>query len=222
MANDGAWSRSGSQSRPQHLVFGKMHNRGQICCFPLVLDFCWWCDIITFVEEVYKKAMQFEELLCAVRQDYPNLVFKSGKRFTYRSPRTVIFEQLLYDNGLKVLLGTQLEQDSTPTMNPDIEQNYYCLQLLHEVGHAILQHRDYKVDVDRVKMERAAWEQARQLCERYHIYYDEEFVEAELDTYRDWLHRRSLCKRCGLTCYQLKTGQYRCPRCDDLLGGMGG
>lgn len=151
-----------------------------------------------FGEEVYKKTVQFAELLCTLRQDYPNLVFKSGKRFMYRPPRTVIFEQ---------------SSDTGPA------HDEACLQLLHEVGHAVLQHRDYQVDIDRIKMERAAWEQARQLCAHYNIYYDEEFAEAELDTYRDWLHKRSLCKRCGLTCYQLESGRYRCPRCDDLLAG---
>lgn len=137
--------------------------------------------------------MQFEELLCTLRSDYPDLVFKNGKKFMYRPPHMIYFEQLIHDNN--------------------------SLQLLHEVGHAILKHRDYATDPERLKMERAAWEQACQLCARYNIYYDEEFVEAELDTYRDWLHQKSRCKRCGLTCYQLKTGAYRCPRCDDLLAG---
>ncbi len=38
-----------------------------------------------------------------------------------------------------------------------IEQNYYMLTMLHELGHALLEHINYNVDLERVKMERAAW-----------------------------------------------------------------
>lgn len=63
-------------------------------------------------------------------------------------------------------------------------------------------------------MERAAWEEARKLCRRYQIRYDEELVELKMDSYRDWLHQRSKCKKCGLTRYQTKDGEYHCPNCE--------
>lgn len=63
-------------------------------------------------------------------------------------------------------------------------------------------------------MEREAWEKARELCERYGVEYDEEVVEAELDSYREWLHKRSRCPKCGLTRYQGGDGKYRCPECE--------
>lgn len=143
--------------------------------------------------------MRFEQLLRRLKADYPELEFQVGRRFKYRPTRTIYYEQLC--------------------VNVELEQNEYILQLLHEVGHALAGHRDYETDVERVKMEREAWERARELCEKYRVYYDEEFAESEMDTYRDWLHQRSLCKSCGLTRYQLATGEYRCPRCDILLNG---
>lgn len=99
-------------------------------------------------------------------------------------------------------------------MEVDFEQNWYNLQLLHEVGHALLGHCEYGVDLERLKMERAAWEKARELCGRYGVEYDEAAVEGALDTYRDWLHRRSRCAKCGLTRFQGADGRYRCPGCD--------
>jgi lipopolysaccharide biosynthesis regulator YciM len=35
-----------------------------------------------------------------------------------------------------------------------------------------------------------------------------------LDTYRDWLHRRSACPECGLTRYQTVDGRWHCPGCE--------
>lgn len=133
-----------------------------------------------------------QELLERLKVDYPNLRFRAGKRFSFRPPRTIIF-----------VLGLQAD-----------EQNSYGLQLLHEVGHAVLEHKNFATDPERLAMERAAWEQARVLCGRYGVEYNEEFVEGELDTYRDWLHQKSRCPRCGLTRYQTRDGEYHCPGCE--------
>lgn len=83
------------------------------------------------------------------------------------------------------------------------------------MGHALLEHKNFATDPERLRMERAAWEKARELCTRYGIFYDEEFVEDELDTYRNWLHQKSRCPECGLTRYQTVDGKYHCPGCDN-------
>ena len=88
------------------------------------------------------------------------------------------------------------------------------LLLLHEVAHAVLGHRDFKMDVERLRMEMEAWEKARELARVYGVEYDEDLAQMELDTYRDWLHQKSRCPECGLTRFQNLSGQYRCPRCD--------
>ncbi len=145
-----------------------------------------------FFDFVYNECMQ--ELIERLRADYPNFRLREGKRFSFRPPRTIIF--VLESNA--------------------VEQNNDCLQLLHEVGHAVLEHKNFATDAERLQMERAAWEQARKLCEHYGVEYDEEFVEGELDTYRDWLHHRACCPKCGLTRYQTRDGKYYCPGCDVL------
>lgn len=190
------------------------------------------------------------DLVDKLRADWPELRFRVGKKFAFRSPRTVVYEVADFEVGIggdderfgadcRVVsgeVGVRNEAADSDVgggvasemagaddekvgvdrgvMEVDFEQNWYNLQLLHEVGHALLGHCEYGVDLERLKMERAAWEKARELCGRYGVEYDEEAVEGALDTYRDWLHRRSRCAKCGLTRFQGADGRYRCPGCD--------
>ncbi len=127
-------------------------------------------------------------LLSQLRQDYPNFVFKPGKKFSFRPPRTIYFV---------------------------LDDPNFAIALLHELGHALLGHTAFLTDVERLKMERAAWDQATILATKYDISVDANFIEAELDTYRDWLHAKSKCQKCGLTRYQTRDGRYHCPYCQD-------
>lgn len=85
--------------------------------------------------------------------------------------------------------------------------------LLHEYGHALLGHTDYSYDIDLLKMERAAWDQALRIAKQIDLTIDSDNIEDHLDTYRDWLHARSLCPRCSSTGLQVATHQYTCPAC---------
>lgn len=85
--------------------------------------------------------------------------------------------------------------------------------LLHEVGHALLEHHDYAQDVALVRIEMQAWERARELADRYGITIREDDVQDHLDTYREWLHARSTCPRCEATGYEEKKRIYRCLTC---------
>lgn len=192
--------------------------------------------------------VQTEEILGILRRDYPNLRFRSGKKFTFRPPRTIIYEQnhdsartsRTQSDGCSVMdsnsnpcqtqpdeqnaLGdnsnacrTQAQDDECNTLDDNMYTNRYCMQILHEVGHALLGHRSYRTDPERLRMECAAWEKARELCGIYNIYYDEDFAEEQLDSYRNWLHQRSTCPECGLTCFQTRDGVYHCPSCDNRL-----
>lgn len=126
-------------------------------------------------------------LLDRLQADYPTLHFRKGKKFAFRPPRTII-------------IGPDESCDS--------------LLLLHEVGHALLGHREFNMDIERLKMEREAWEKAKELCMKYDLKYDREIAERELDTYREWLDQKSRCPYCGLTRFQTPDRQYHCPRCD--------
>lgn len=122
--------------------------------------------------------------LAKIKSNYPSLRFVSGKRFAFRPPKTIVVE-------------------------PDGE----ALLLLHEVGHALIGKYDFKTEVDRLKIEVLAWEKAKELCGQYGVFIDEELIESELDTYRDFLHQKSRCPDCGLTRFQTPDGIWHCPRC---------
>lgn len=128
--------------------------------------------------------------LSQVKKDYPDFRFLEGKKFAFRPPKTIV-------------IGTKEADDS--------------LLLLHELGHALLGHREFSTDVGRLKMERAAWGKARELAGFYGVDFDDLVVERELDTYREWLDTKSRCKKCGLTRYQTPDGEYHCPKCEDFV-----
>ena len=141
----------------------------------------------------------FRDFLNQLQADFPDLRFRPGPRFSFRPPKTL---QIAYD----------------PTYPPTKN----ALLTLHELGHALSKHKDYKVDVERLKLESEAWERAKTLLSEHPNYskilpglvYYPDFAEDQLDSYRDWLHARSLCKACGLTRYQTPDGRYHCPLCD--------
>ena len=108
-------------------------------------------------------------------------------------------------------------------------QPFFALQTLHELGHAIKGHKDYTTHVDRIKIEREAWETAKTVYQKYLDLaktdpkiaeilpkWNDDYIEDCLDTYRDWLHTNSKCKKCGLTRYQTTDGKYHCPRCGNF------
>jgi NADH pyrophosphatase NudC (nudix superfamily) len=86
--------------------------------------------------------------------------------------------------------------------------------LLHELGHALLGHTDFTQDIELLRIERDAWEKARELAPTYGVEITDDDVEDALDAYRDWLHARSLCPKCGQTGLQQRdTRHYRCLNC---------
>lgn len=149
---------------------------------------------------MYNESMR--RLLERLQKDYPAMRFREGKKFAFRPVRTIIFEPI------------KQGADGGEANAGGVEQRFWQLQLLHELGHAVLEHKNFATDPERLKMERVAWEKARELCGRYGVLYDEDFVEAELDTYRDWLHQKSRCPQCGLTRFQTRDGKYHCPGCE--------
>lgn len=138
-----------------------------------------------------------------LERDYKEVEFRWGQpRFSYR-----------LKNGKKVVfLGEP--------------QPNFGLLALHELGHALCEHKDYNTHVERLKIESEAWEMAKTVYSNYatntHLAdilpeWNEDIVQEKLDTYREWLHNKSLCKKCGLTMYQTKDGKYHCPRCESFL-----
>lgn len=85
-------------------------------------------------------------------------------------------------------------------------------ELLHELGHAVLGHTFIDSDVGLLRQERAAWTKARELAPTYGVRLDDDFIEESIDTYRKWLHKKSLCARCRYNAIE-NDGVYRCFMC---------
>jgi hypothetical protein len=128
-----------------------------------------------------------KELLSRLKADYPDITFVVGDDFKWSKTR----------------------RELTVTLNKGGE-----LYMLHELAHALLGHADFDLDIELLKQEREAWDHVRaSLAPRYGVTTDDDLIEDALDTYREWLHARSLCPSCGLTGLQTKTSTYVCINC---------
>lgn len=130
-----------------------------------------------------------EALLSTLQNDFPKLLFKAANDF-YWSPKD---QSVYYTNAKR---------------QSDI------WSLLHETSHGILDHRTFGTDFELLQIELAAWEKAKELATRYRITININHVEDCLDTYRDWLHKRSLCPSCSVKSLQENASTYRCLNCN--------
>jgi hypothetical protein len=85
--------------------------------------------------------------------------------------------------------------------------------LLHELAHALLDHNTYNSDFELLELESQAWELAVKIGRKYKIKLDPDHIQDCLDTYRDWLHRRSKCPSCGMHVLQNTPNSYKCFNC---------
>lgn len=135
----------------------------------------------------------------------------------YGKEEIVFFERLIRDFfDFKFVLGAKFSFRPPKTIVIGPPEPFSRLLVLHELGHAVCGHRDFRMDITRLKMENQAWEEAKKLAVRYEIEVNEDVVQDELDTYRDWLHQKSRCPICGLTRFQTPDSQYHCPRCESF------
>lgn len=129
-----------------------------------------------------------EPFVAKLRQDYPAFQFVRGHQ-AFWSART---GQIAYESD-----------ESTPSL----------WSLLHELGHALLDHDNYESDADLLNKEVAAWEKAKQLAQHYGLAIEEDHIQRCLDTYRDWLYKRSSCPECGSHGIQHSEQIYSCLNC---------
>jgi hypothetical protein len=131
-----------------------------------------------------------EKLLAELQAKFPELRFTSGQQFCW-SPET---QEIFYNTA---------STDKQPRWS-----------LLHETGHALLRHTAYHADFELIRLEVAAWEKARELATELRIKIDENHIQDCLDTYRDWLYKRSICPNCTTKCLQQSDyAHYRCFNC---------
>jgi hypothetical protein len=133
--------------------------------------------------------MKLETLVSKLQTIYPEIHLKPSANF-YWSP----IDDTVYYNSLN-----------------ETQEGLWAI--LHESGHAILRHTKYYSDIELVKMEVAAWESAKELGDRIGIKIDDDHAQDCVDSYRNWLHRRSLCPDCDLAGIQIETKTYTCVFC---------
>lgn len=126
-----------------------------------------------------------------LKTNYPDLLFEPGNRFTW-SPKT---NQIIYRRDAKA------------------SDEMAVWSLLHEVGHALLGHKNFKTDFELLQMEMWAWQKARDLAKDYNQTIDDDHIEDCLDTYRDWLYQRSSCPTCTNCSLQIDSKTYACFNC---------
>lgn len=125
-------------------------------------------------------------LITKLSADYPAITFEPGELCAWNPvERTILY---------------------TSNAGPD--------RVLHELGHALLDHESYNRDVELLRMEQAAWQRASEVASAYGIEISDDDIQDHLDSYRDWLHARSLCPGCGTNGVQSDSDHYRCIECD--------
>jgi hypothetical protein len=134
-----------------------------------------------------------QELLLSLKSQFPNLHFTEGQQFYWCPETTEIFY-------IKEVQGRRA-----------------IWSLLHETGHALLEHSSYQADVELLRLEVSAWEKAQELAQSIHINIDEDHIQDCLDTYRDWLYKRSICPNCFTKCLQQDDHtHYHCFNCHTI------
>lgn len=129
-----------------------------------------------------------EALIKALSSDYPQLQFQEA-------------EVALWSPQLQTVSYVSSSGSSS------------LFAVLHEVGHALLGHESYDSDNELLQKEIDAWQKGSQIAKHYGITIDQGHVQNCLDTYRDWVHKRSSCPNCDRHGLQQSKALYRCINC---------
>ena len=128
-------------------------------------------------------------------------------------------KQLIVDHpSINFVIGDvfRWSSESQTITHPAIDSIEHLYQLLHEVGHAQLDHKDYNSGAELLRMERDAWTYATSvLASRYQIPDSElrQSADNALDSYQDWLYQRSLCPSCGAVGIEKSKNNFHCLVC---------
>ena len=132
---------------------------------------------------------QTNSLVKKLRSNYSNFQFKEGDTFRWSPDKKTIY------------------------FPPDMSKQDEKI-LLHELAHALLDHTDYDKDIELIHKESEAWEYAAEtLSKRHNVAISEDDIEETMNSYRDWLHKRSLCPECFSNAPQQPKNTYKCIAC---------
>ena len=130
-----------------------------------------------------------DKLLPKFRQDFPDITFRIGSVFSW-SPKD------------KVITYVERTTDDKAIWS-----------IIHEISHAQLHHTTYTYDIELLQLEVAAWQYAVPLAQSYGYTIDNDHIQDCLDTYREWLHKRSTCPTCTVHSLQKTSDSYSCFNC---------
>lgn len=129
-----------------------------------------------------------DNLITPLRHAYPQINFSVGSRFSWSAEaKTITYQQVAGASA--------------------------AWSLLHEVGHAILRHLDFATDVELLLKEAAAWEVAQELGAKYAVEIPQNYIDDCVNSYRDWLNKRSACPYCSSQGLQADSKTYNCINC---------
>ncbi len=144
-------------------------------------------DVMTMPNNTLPKP---KSILQRIKADYPEIKFVEASRFSWHANGKLVSYKAFEPNDM-----------------------HAAWALLHELGHALLEHTDFETDIELLKIEVAAWERAHLLAKQYGLTIDDDYVQNCLDSYRDWLHLRSTCPTCYERSLQADKHTYRCVNC---------
>ena len=134
-------------------------------------------------------ASKLNKLIVRLENDFTEVKFKKSKTHSWSPDQNIVF------------------------YNPQSPERIALVGVLHELAHALLGHKDYVTDFELVRMESKAWHKATELGKIYGVNISDAYIQKCLDTYRDWLYKRSLCPACGSQALQSNPAAYRCFNC---------
>ena len=101
------------------------------------------------------------------------------------------------------------------TITYDVSDPNWKEHLLHEIAHAKLHHSECESDAELIDYEVSAWQFAKiVLAPKYSLKISDHVSEEALETYREWLHKRSLCPNCDTNGLEQSDHTYYCVSCD--------
>jgi len=137
--------------------------------------------------------MIFDELLSAIKENYPKITFEPGDHFAWNSQNSQIIYRL-----------PENEKEDNKSSN----------KLLHELAHAKLKHSDYRSDAELLRIESSAWSLTKELCQNYNIKFNKKEQDESLASYINWASSRSRCPKCQKNGLQTTPTIFLCPNCD--------
>ncbi len=133
------------------------------------------------------KSLDFNKLLSKLKSSYPDINFISADYSSWSDSKQSIFYNKDSDNA-----------------KPD---------LLHEIGHMLCDHKSYSSDLSLLSKELEAWNKARDIGKELSISISENYINKCIDSYRQWIHGRSLCPKCSQTAVEVSDKKFKCINC---------